>query len=100
MQQEPQPDLSKFEDGLCFHCRKEATQVSVYEMYWCDECALRAALLNYGFAHGWPELPYEIREVPYSISQGAYYWFLRATLGTEESVGLLLAYAEYRQEQA
>ncbi len=57
---------------------------------WCQDCQHRGELVNWGRAHGWPEL--EIH--PYAMAEGAYYWQVTATQGDESRVWTFLGLVE------
>ena len=57
---------------------------------WCTDCKHRGEFVNWGKAHGWPEL--EIH--PYAMAEGAYYWQVTATQGDESRVWTFLGLVE------
>ncbi|SRR6266567_2871308 len=57
---------------------------------WCKDCQHRGELINWGKAHGWPEL--EI--YPYAMAEGVYYWQTTAIQGDESRVWSFLGLIE------
>jgi len=53
---------------------------------WCEQCSHRKALIDWGYAQGWPE----VFVAPYAIGNDASLWKTNALLAREECIHTLV----------
>ena len=84
-----------FNQDYCCLCLLDAAMTDALGVPWCSEHAYRGHLLSWGYAHNFPALVAE----PFAVAHGAYYWYIAATQGSDEYVGMLLGAIEVYYER-
>lgn len=80
----------------CVHCLEKASVIDRYNLPWCEGCDHRRRAWEWGVTHGYPDL-----RLPYpAIGPGVYCWQIAMMLGSDDMIGLILAYIEYLDEES
>jgi hypothetical protein len=80
---------------LCAICAERAIMTDQVGLVWCEDHRFRGDFLNWGVAHGWPEMNCET----YAIAQGKYFWYIAAALGVEDMIWLMLVVIEQWEKE-
>jgi hypothetical protein len=76
-------------------CSKEAACTDALGLTWCQDCKQRGDLVNWGASHGYRALEIE----PYATAEGAYFYHVAATCGSDEMVWMMIGLTEMLDNQ-
>ena len=80
---------------FCAICAEVAVFADEVGLAWCEDHRFRGDFLNWGAAHGWPEMNCET----YAITQGKYFWYIAAALGGEDMIWLMIVVIEQKEKE-
>jgi hypothetical protein len=82
----------RFNQDECCYCLTETPSVmsDALGVPWCKEHQYRGHLITWGMAHAFPAL----EMAPFAVAHGAYAWYIAATQGSDDYVGMLLGAIE------